>query len=226
MAGHPMFSKRTSTGCFCHTEVCKSLCFSQACVCCEDPTNPFWQPESLPGFNLTCTCGLHPIEVKKQKPEQSLSDATHHSVKHVPTEPGVNTSSNKRSRSNSACYSKQEAPFMPVSKRQCMTPMDKPDVKLSPSQTEYFTVERHHDASGNVLGWTITDCTIHDTRHFQMLMHAQSFIEECWAFVSTDLRYFSLASADTAKCIRNVLLLLTHLYAGTHSCEFLYSSSW
>lgn len=60
---------------------------------------------------------------------------------------------------------------------------------LSPLQKQYLEVERQYDPSGsNIVHWTITDCTIDDTRDFDNVMHAQAFIDECWVFISTDFR--------------------------------------
>lgn len=60
---------------------------------------------------------------------------------------------------------------------------------LSPVQSQYMEVERQYDPSGSkIVRWTISDCTINDTRDFDHVMHAQAFIDECWAFISTDFR--------------------------------------
>lgn len=60
---------------------------------------------------------------------------------------------------------------------------------LSPAQTQYVEVERKYNFSGsNVVRWIITDSTIDDTRDFDNVIHAQAFIDECWAFTSTDFR--------------------------------------
>ena len=79
---------------------------------------------------------------------------------------------------------------MPASsKRQKTQTTPEGDVKLSPAQKQYVEVERQYDTSGSsIVRWTITDCTIDDTRDFNDAIHAQAFIDECWAFISTDFR--------------------------------------
>lgn len=75
------------------------------------------------------------------------------------------------------------------SKRQKRHSAAEGDVLLSPAQKQYLHVERQYDVSGSkIVRWIITDCTIDDTRNFDQVTHAQSFIDECWAFISTDLR--------------------------------------
>lgn len=60
---------------------------------------------------------------------------------------------------------------------------------LPPAQKEYVEVQRQYTSSGsNIVGWIITDCTIDDTRDFDNMIHAQAFIDECWAFISMDFR--------------------------------------
>ena len=75
------------------------------------------------------------------------------------------------------------------SKRQKKHSTVEGDVKLSHAQKQYLDVERQYDMSGSkIVRWTITDTTIDDTRDFDQVTHAQSFIDECWAFISADLR--------------------------------------
>lgn len=96
--------------------------------------------------------------------------------------------------------SRQQAPFAAANKRQRTAPMEG-DIKLSPTQKQYFTVQRHFDAEGHVVQWTVADCTIDDSRDFQQLKHAQAFVDECWAFISVELRASKAhkgASAATA----------------------------
>lgn len=67
------------------------------------------------------------------------------------------------------------------------------DLSVTPAQADFIKVERSHDASGKrITTWTVTDCSIDDTRQFSQAMHAQAFIDECWLFISADNRWLSL----------------------------------
>ena len=97
--------------------------------------------------------------------------------------------SQKRPRSQFAGGEGSKRSLLPTTKRQKVHPPAIEDVRLSPAQEQYVEVGRQFDSSGSkIICWTITDCTIDDTRDFDQLMHAQAFADECWMFISADLR--------------------------------------
>lgn len=91
----------------------------------------------------------------------------------------------------------KSSPFAHPRKKQRTHATEGGDVKLSPLQKQHLKVGRQLDTDGRtVLEWSITDSTIDDTRHFQNLTHAQAFIDECWAFIFTDLRRGTVSSGS------------------------------
>ena len=143
---------------------------------------------------LCNACGvkvLYPIKTQKPKPENDLwLEANHHSHHNGATNFAQHLSvlSEKRPHSQSAELDSSQQTSL-SNKRQRTHTFKEGDVKLSPAQQQYLDVERRFDVRGvHVVEWTITDCTIDDTRDFQQLKHAQAFIDECWAFISTDMR--------------------------------------
>ena len=182
--------------------VCKPLVlfvtpslYAQACIRCGTTSTPLWRPEVLSGPKVLCNaCGvkvLYPLKARRPKPDTLQSpDASQRSHQHgsakksASHENGLNGfHTAKRPRS----FAEEGSSRQQTNKRQRTAPIEG-DIKLSPTQTPYFAVQRHFDAEGHVVEWTVTDCTINDSRDFQQLKHAQAFVDECWAFISVDLR--------------------------------------
>jgi len=174
--------------------------YAQACIRCGTTSTPLWRPEVLSGPKVLCNaCGvkvLYPLKARRPKTDTSLSsDALQRPHQHgSPKNPASHENglngfhSAKRPRSYAEeGSSRQQAPFAAANKRQRTAPIEG-DIKLSPTQKQYLAVQRHFDAKGHVVEWTVTDCTIDDSRDFQQLKHAQAFVDECWAFISVDLR--------------------------------------
>lgn len=173
---------------------------AQACIRCGTTSTPLWRPEVLSGPKVLCNaCGvkvLYPLKTRRPKTDTLQSpDALQRSHQHgsgkksASHENGLNGFHGaKRPRSYAEeGSSRQQAPFAAANKRQRTAPIEG-DIKLSPTQKQYFAVQRHFDAKGHAIEWTVADCTIDDSRDFQQLKHAQAFVDECWAFISVDLR--------------------------------------
>lgn len=143
-------------------------------------------------------CGvrvLYPVKSKRAKPDSDFTTAADHQSHSGKSAKGMcqrSASLPNSDQSRSQCAKGQDSSRMSMpesSKRQKRRPAADADVRLSPAQKQYMEVERHHDMTGRrIIRWIITDCTIDDTRDFDHVMHAQSFIDECWAFISADFR--------------------------------------
>ena len=169
--------------------------YTQACIRCGKTSTPLWRPEVLSGPKVLCNaCGvkvLYPLQARRPKTDTLQSpDALQRSHQHgsaknsASHKNGLNAlHSAKRPRSHAEEGSSRQQ----ANKRQRTAPVEG-DIKLSPTQKPYFAVQRHFDATGHVIEWTVTDCTINDSRDFQQLKHAQAFVDECWAFISVALR--------------------------------------
>ncbi|KAL3155834.1 hypothetical protein ABBQ32_012844 [Trebouxia sp. C0010 RCD-2024] len=106
------------------------------------------------------------------------------------------------------------------SKRQKRHSAAEGDVLISPAQKQYLDVERQYGMSGSkIVRWIITDCTIDDTRDFDQVTHAQSFIDECWAFISTDFRDKTSAQGSLAARDDLELLLAAAVHAPQQGVE-------
>lgn len=173
--------------------------YFQACIRCGATSTPLWRPEVLAGPKVLCNaCGvkvLYPIKAKKPKPDNGFSMAAQHPAasNKLPQQLlqlSASMPSHKlpRSQFDGGGGSKRES--LPASsKRQKVHPPAMADVRLSPAQKQHIEVERQFDSSGSkIIRWIITDCTINDTRDFDQLTHAQAFIDECWMFISAELR--------------------------------------
>lgn len=154
----------------------------------------------LSGPKVLCNaCGvkvLYPMKSRKPKPDAFLFPTSH-----CPQQSGVEKHSAlyqngtngfcnaKRAHPQSAEGSSRQQPHYTAANKRQRTGSPASDLKLSPTQKQYLEVERRYDATGrHVVEWTVTDCTIDDSRDFQQLGHAQAFMDECWAFISADLR--------------------------------------
>ena len=133
---------------------------------------------------------LYPIKAKRAKPDDFPAAAGHqsHSGRAAKQSHQQSTSVSNNERCKSRCGNRQDCSIPDKSKRQ-KTHSTAVDVMLPPAQKEYVEVQRQYTSSGsNIVGWIITDCTIDDTRDFDNMIHAQAFIDECWAFISMDFR--------------------------------------
>ncbi len=196
---------------------------SQACIRCGATSTPLWRPEVLSGPKVLCNaCGvrvLYPIKSRRPKSDAALAPPPHHShlngsAQHFPQQKN-GFQSTKRPRTHAEDNTRQQTPFAHISKRQRIASVGSGDVKLSPTQKQYLEVQRHFDSSSRkVVEWTITDCTIDDARDFQQLTHAQAFIDECWAFISADLRYAAVST------ILRLAFYMQHCAWHVQSCNY------
>ena len=86
-------------------------------------------------------------------------------------------------------------------KRRRVLSSDVDDLSVTSAQADFIKVERSHDPSGKrITTWTVTDCSIDDTRQFSQAMHGQAFIDECWLFISADNRWPFTTLAAYACC--------------------------
>ncbi|KAL0037979.1 hypothetical protein WJX79_008199 [Trebouxia sp. C0005] len=142
----------------------------RACIRCGTTSTSLWRPEVLSGPKS-------PDALQRSHQHGSAKNSASH-------ENGLNGfHSVKRPRSHAEEGSSRQQ----ANKRQHTASIEG-DIKLSPTQKPYFAVQRHFDARGHVIEWTVTDCSIDDSRDFQQLKHAQAFVDECWAFISVELR--------------------------------------
>ena len=169
----------------------------QACIRCGATSTPLWRPEVLAGPKVLCNaCGvkvLYPIKAKRAKPDDFPAASGHqsHSGRAAKRshEQSASVSNTERSRSQHGNHHDSNPVSIPDKSKRQKIQSTAGDVMLSPAQTQYVEVERKYDASGsNIVRWIITDSTIDDTRDFDNVIHAQAFIDECWAFISTDFR--------------------------------------
>lgn len=174
------------------------LCW-QACIRCGATSTPLWRPEVRSGPKVLCNaCGvqvLHPVKSNRAMPDSNFTAAAGHQSHIGKTAKEVCCSSASMpncEQSKWHCVKGQKSSHMAIpesSKRQKRHSAAEGDVLISPAQKQYLDVERQYGMSGSkIVRWIITDCTIDDTRDFDQVTHAQSFIDECWAFISTDFR--------------------------------------
>ena len=171
---------------------------SQVCIHCGATSTPLWRPEVLAGPKVLCNaCGvkvLYPIKAKRPKPNDFSAAAGRQSylgsAAKRARQQSAPVSNNERSKSQCGNDQDSNPDSVPDKSKRQKTHSTAEDVMLSPAQEEYLEVDRQYNPSGSrIVRWSITDCTINDTRDFNNVIHAQSFIDECWAFISTDFRY-------------------------------------
>ena len=169
----------------------------QACIRCGATSTPLWRPEVLAGPEVLCNaCGvkvLYPIKAQRATPDDFSAAAGHHthsfSEEKQSHQQSASASYNERSKSRSGNHEDRNAASIPDKNKRQKTHSTAVDVMLSPAQKEYVEVKRQYNFSGSsIVRWNITDCTIDDTRDFDNVVHAQAFIDECWAFISMDFR--------------------------------------
>ena len=147
-----------------------------------------WRPEVLAGPKVLCNaCGVKALYSYRSRVQAvSKSKATQ-----------------KQHGSKAAGPQNQPAHLdaWQSNKRRRVLSSDIEDICVTPAQAHFIKVERSHDAEGKrVATWTVTDCSIGDTRQFSQAMHAQAFIDECWLFISADNRWLFTSFAAHACC--------------------------
>ena len=169
----------------------------QACSRCGATSTSLWHPEVLAGPKVLCNaCGvkvLYPIKAKRAKPTDYSAAARHQSYSGSAAkrshQQSASVSNNERSESQHGNHEDSNHISIPDKSKRHKTHSTAGDVMLSPAQKQYMEVERQYNSSGsNIVRWIISDCTIDDTRDFDNVIHAQAFIDECWAFISTNSR--------------------------------------